>query len=129
VIGGASLTRSGISQFYLDRASAELAANPAAALTDANRALRFDGADLAGYYVRAAALARFDDARGARVALLQATAEQPSSYVTWTLLGDLEVRTGDIPLARRYYRIAHRLDPKDPTLEVLVADPGAALRR
>ena len=124
---GASLMRSGLSQFYLDDAQGSLATNPAAALTDANRALRLDGANLTSYYIKAAALARFDEAEASRAVLLQATRVQPSNYVSWVLLGDLEVRAGDIPLARHYYAIARALDPNDPSLAALVADPRTAL--
>ncbi len=124
---GASLMRSGLSQFYLDDARGSLARDPAAALTDANRALRLDGANLNSYYIKAAALARFDDAAASRAVLLQATGVQPSNYVTWVLLGDLEVRAGDIPLARHYYVAASALDPNDPSLAALVANPRSAL--
>ena len=120
---GASLMRSGLSQIYLDDAQGNLASNPAAALKDANRALRLDGANLNSYYIKAAALARFDEADASRAVLLQATGVQPSNYVSWVLLGDLEVRAGDIPLARHYYGIARALDPNDPSLAALVANP------
>jgi tetratricopeptide (TPR) repeat protein len=124
---GASLMRSGLAQIYLDAAQSELSANPAAALRNANRALRLDGANLSSFYIKAAALARFDQAAASRAVLLQASAEQPSNYVTWVLLGDLEVRAGKPTLARSYYRTARSLDPNDPTLAALVADPASAL--
>jgi O-antigen ligase len=126
-LAGGSLVRSGASQIYLDAARGEVAAHPAAALGDANRALRFDAANLDSYYVKAAALARFDRAAAARRVLLQAVRQQPSSFVTWTLLGDLAVRTGDLASARRYYGRARALDPRDPTLARLVRNPRSAL--
>ncbi len=113
-LAGASLMRSGLSQIYLDDAQGNLASNPAAALKDANRALRLDGANLNSYYIKAAALARFDDAGASRAVLLQATGVQPSNYVSWVLLGDLEVRAGDISLARHYYGVARALGSKRP---------------
>jgi O-antigen ligase len=127
-LAGASLMRTGLSQMYLDSAKADLAHDPRGALTNANRALRLDGANLDSYYVKAAALARFDEGAAARAVLLQAAHEQPTSFVTWTLLGDLEVRLGDLGRARRYYRAAQRLDPHDPALASLVAEPASALR-
>ncbi|HET9721147.1 MAG TPA: O-antigen ligase family protein [Solirubrobacteraceae bacterium] len=128
-LAGASLMRTGLAQIYLDNAEGALAHDPASALTNANRALRFDAANLESYYVKAAALARYDRAAAARAVLLQAAREQPTSFVTWTLLGDLEVRAGDVALARRYYGEAHRLDPNDPALAALVANPDSALNR
>jgi tetratricopeptide (TPR) repeat protein len=126
-LAGASLLRSGLAQIYLDAASRDLVSHPGAAVTNANRALRLDGSNLNTYYVKAAALARFDDAAGSRAVLLQAARVQPSSFVTWTLLGDLEVRVGDLVQARRLYRRALSFDPNDSSLTALVADPASAL--
>jgi tetratricopeptide (TPR) repeat protein len=129
VIGGASLLRSTLVQRFLDDARAELAAHPAAAITDAQRALRLDSAQLDAYYLKAAGLARFGRAREARATLLAAAREDPTDFVTWTLLGDLEVRLADFKAARAYYRRAYALDPNDPSLAALVANPRGALAR
>jgi hypothetical protein len=123
VIGGASLLRADVVRRYLDNARAELATNPAAAVTDAGRALRFDSASLDAYYVKAAGLARFDNAAAARATLLAAARADPTSYVTWALLGDLEVRAGDLRSAQAYYRRAHVLDPRDAALAASAAKP------
>jgi UDP-GlcNAc:undecaprenyl-phosphate GlcNAc-1-phosphate transferase len=129
VIAGASLLRATVTERYLADARAELRAHPAAAITDANRALRLDPAQLDAYYVKAAALARFDRAAAAHATLLAAARHDPQTFVTWTLLGDLEVRRGMVAAARTYYRRAQALDPRDPALAQLVRDPAAALAR
>jgi UDP-GlcNAc:undecaprenyl-phosphate GlcNAc-1-phosphate transferase len=126
-VGGASLLRAGITRHYLDQARSALSDTPASAITDANRALRLDSADLDAYYVKAAGYARFDRAAAARDTLLQAAGEDPGEFVTWTLLGDLEVRAGDLAAARDYYGRAHALDPNDPGLSALARNPAGAL--
>jgi cytochrome c-type biogenesis protein CcmH/NrfG len=80
------------------------------------------------YYVKAAALTRFDQAIGAETALRQALAHEPDNFVTWTLLGDIAVRERRLRVARRDYLRAHRLNPRDTTLAELSRDPGSALR-
>jgi len=126
-VGGASLLRSGLVQNYLDSARAELGAHPAAAIRDAGRALRLDSANLDAYYVEAAGQARFDLASAARSTLLAAAREDPHNFVTWTLLGDLEVRLRDFRAARAFYQRAHALDPNDRAVSELAADPARAL--
>jgi predicted Zn-dependent protease len=97
--------------------------SPAGAIHDAQRSLSLDPADLDAYYVKAAGQARFDDATAARNTLLAAAQEDPGNFITWTLLGDLEVRVGNAGAARGYYRRALSLDPREPTLRQLVAEP------
>jgi hypothetical protein len=57
---GASLSRQGLAQVFRSNAQNELRDNPTAALTDANRSLNFDADAVRTYYIKAAALARFD---------------------------------------------------------------------
>lgn len=123
-VGGASLLRSGLSQRYLDDAQRALATDPRAAIDDARRALDLDGENLNAYYTQAAGQARFDRAAAARSTLLAAARKDPANLVTWTLLGDLEVRAGDLRAAREYYRRALDLDPREASLKSLVADPA-----
>jgi UDP-GlcNAc:undecaprenyl-phosphate GlcNAc-1-phosphate transferase len=127
VVAGASLLRSELVQRYVDSAQSELARAPASAISDAQRALRLDGANLDAYYTEAAGQARFDRPAAARSALLAATSQDPRNFVTWVLLGDLEVRLRNYAAARRYYGRAHALDPNDPSVAQLAADPAAAL--
>jgi UDP-GlcNAc:undecaprenyl-phosphate GlcNAc-1-phosphate transferase len=122
-VSGASLLRAGLSIRFLDDARAALTHDPAGAIRDAGNVLSLDPANLDAFYVEAAGQARFDRAAAARRILLQATQEDPASYVTWTLLGDLETRAGDLVAAKSYYRHALTLDPREPGLAALAADP------
>jgi Flp pilus assembly protein TadD len=126
VIGGASTLRSGLAQRYLSSAQSELATSPGAAIRDATRSLRLDGANLDAYYVKAAGQARFGRAVVAHATLLAAARTDPQDYVTWTLLGDLQVRRGDLAGARVDYSRAHALNPNDPTLATLATHPASA---
>jgi O-antigen ligase len=128
VIAGASLTRQGFADLYRERAHQELAAHPAAAMADANRSLGFDADAVETYYVKAAALARFDRATAAETTLRQALAHEPENFVTWALLGDIAVREHQLRTARHDYVRAHQLNPRDPTLTELSADPAVVLR-
>jgi UDP-GlcNAc:undecaprenyl-phosphate/decaprenyl-phosphate GlcNAc-1-phosphate transferase len=127
VVAGASLSRQGLADFYRARAQHEVEAHPAAALTDANRSLGIDSDAVQTYYVKAAALARFDESAGAETALRAAIAHEPNNYVTWTLLGDVAVREARLSLAKRNYERAHQLNPRNSTLLKLAANPRAAL--
>jgi len=126
---GASLSRQGLSELYRSRAQSELGdSHPEIALTDANRSLNIDSDAVETYYVKAAALARVDKAAEAETALRQALAHEPNNFVTWVLLGDIAVRERRLQVAMREYKRAHRLNPLNPTLAELSANPLAALR-
>ena len=126
-VAAVSLARQVMTERFVDAARGALAADPAKALRDADRALRLDPEVMAAYYVKAAALARFGEGDAARATLRAAVAKEPGEYVTWALLGDLEVRRGDIPAARRAYRRAQAINPREPSLPGLIADPRSAL--
>ena len=123
-----SLSRQGLTELYVDRAQAALARDPGRALVEANRALRLDREAIEAYYAKAAALARFDQAAAARSVLFDATRRERRNFVTWVLLGDLAVRTGDLRAARSAYARALRLNPREPGLARLAADPASATR-
>ena len=122
-----SLSRQGLAEHFRSSAQDALAARPADALRDADRSLRLDPEAVQSYYVKAAALARFNEPAAARAALREALRREPTRFVTWALLGDLAVRTGDFRAARDAYGRAHALNPLDPTLLALSKDPRAAL--
>ena len=124
-MAGASLSRQGLADHFRAQAQAEVATQPAAALAAANRSLTFDADAVSTYYVKAAALARFDEAAAADAALHTALAREPQNFVTWTLLGDIAVREGDLMAAKADYTHAHVLNPRDPTLAALSVDPRA----
>ena len=116
VVGGSEPQPSGSRRPLPERAQNELATRPASALADANRSLDIDSDAVETYYVKAAALARFDQAAGAETALGQALAQEPDNFVTWALLGDVAVRERRLRVARRDYTRAHQLNPRDTTL-------------
>ena len=128
VVAGASLSRQGLADLYRKRAQHELEAHPAAAITDANRSLDIDSDAVETYYVKAAALARFDQAASAQAVLRQSLEQEPNNFVTWTLLGDIAVRESRIGVAKRDYETAHGLNPRNLTLRALAANPSTGPR-
>jgi tetratricopeptide (TPR) repeat protein len=128
VLSAASLSRQGLADVSRHRADDALAAHPTDAIRDADRSLRLDSENPRTYYIKAAALARFNEADAARRTLLQAVSKEPDNFVTWTLLGDLAVRRGRFGEAKRNYGRASALNPEDPGLSQLARDPQAALR-
>ncbi|HWX87077.1 MAG TPA: O-antigen ligase family protein [Solirubrobacteraceae bacterium] len=127
VVAGASLSRQGLADFYRARAERELDGRPAAALTDASRSLAIDADAVQSYYVKASALARFNQGAGAERMLRAALKYEPGNYVTWALLGDVAVREGRLSQAKSDYMRAHQLNPLNSTLSKLAAHSGAAL--
>jgi UDP-GlcNAc:undecaprenyl-phosphate/decaprenyl-phosphate GlcNAc-1-phosphate transferase len=128
IVAGASLSREGLADIYRTRAQNELAGNPAKALADANRSLDIDADSLQAYFVKAAALARFDEAAASEVALQRALEREPRNFLTWALLGDVSVRELRFALAARYYTRAHELNPRNATLALLAREPRTAAR-
>jgi UDP-N-acetylmuramyl pentapeptide phosphotransferase/UDP-N-acetylglucosamine-1-phosphate transferase len=127
VVGAASLSRQGLADFFRHRADAALADDPADAIKEANRSLRLDAENPSTYYIKAAALARFDEAGASRNTLVQALRKEPDDFVTWTLMGDLAVRRGRFDEAKRNYSRASALNPVDASLRDLARDPRSAL--
>jgi UDP-GlcNAc:undecaprenyl-phosphate GlcNAc-1-phosphate transferase len=123
---GVSLSRQGLAEHFRDAAQGALAKHPEDALRNADRSLRLDPESVETYYVKAAALARFNQAAAARQALLAAESREPHDFVTWALLGDLAVRTGNISQAKRDYGRASQLNPRDAALREAVRHPTAA---
>jgi O-antigen ligase len=129
VVASVSLARQGLTEHFRAEAQDALAANPAEALVQADRALRLDHEAIGAYYVKSAALARFGRGTAARAVLLEATRREPENFVTWTLLGDLSVRMSNLDEAREHYRRALRLNPRDESLQDLVVHPEGATAR
>jgi UDP-GlcNAc:undecaprenyl-phosphate GlcNAc-1-phosphate transferase len=128
VVAGASLARQGLADYYRSRAQSLLDDQPASALKEIDRSLDIDSDSVQSYYIKAAALARFDQAGPATSALDGALAREPGNFVTWALLGDLAVRERMFAQAKRDYDRAHQLNPRDETLRSLALDPRAAFR-
>ncbi len=127
VIAGGSLARQGLADYYRSRAQSQLDGHPAAALKEIDRSLDIDSDSVQSYYIKAAALARFDQSAPATSALDVALAREPGNFVTWALLGDLAVRERRFAEARRDYDRAHQLDPRDETIRALALDSRTAL--
>jgi UDP-N-acetylmuramyl pentapeptide phosphotransferase/UDP-N-acetylglucosamine-1-phosphate transferase len=125
VLGAVLVGRSALAEKYRSDAQDAVASEPRRALEKANDSLRLDDEPLATYYVKAAAYARLDRYAEARATLRAASRREPHDFVPWGLLGDLAVRRGDLRQARRDYRWAARLNPRDPALTRLAADPSA----
>ncbi|HEV2060395.1 MAG TPA: MraY family glycosyltransferase [Solirubrobacteraceae bacterium] len=123
-IAAVSLSRQGLSERYVTRAQNAVSDRPAVALREANRALRLDAESIPAYYAKAAAIARFGDGQAAQETLHEAARREPRNFVTWTLLGDLSVRRQDPAAARRYYRRAAELNPRNAELARLAQEPG-----
>jgi UDP-GlcNAc:undecaprenyl-phosphate/decaprenyl-phosphate GlcNAc-1-phosphate transferase len=128
IVAGASLSRQGLADVYRSRAQGEIASNPLAALSDADRSLEIDASSMQSYYLKAAALARFDQGRAAEAALNAALRREPGNFVTWVLLGDIEVRRHELAAASRHYRRAHRLNPRDGDIAQLARAPSGLLQ-
>jgi tetratricopeptide (TPR) repeat protein len=126
VVASVSLSRQGLAEHFRTRAQNALATRPGDALVEADRSLRLDPEAMRTYYVKAAALARFDRGPAARAVLMEAAAREPRDFVTWALLGDLAVRMGDLADARRMYGRALALNPRDPALRAQARDPRVA---
>ncbi len=123
VFGALLIGRTALADHYRSQASHEVRTDPRGAIERADDSLRLNDEALRTYYVKAAAEARLNRYQAARSVLREAIAREPHDFVTWGLLGDLAVRRGDRAAARRYYRRALRLNPKDPSLRELVKDP------
>jgi UDP-GlcNAc:undecaprenyl-phosphate GlcNAc-1-phosphate transferase len=128
IIAGASLSRQGLADVYRSRAQREISSRPLAALSDAERSLEIDASSVQAYYLKAAALARFDQGAAAESALKAALRREPGNFVTWVLLGDIEVRRHELEAASRHYRRAHELNPRDGGIRQLARAPSALLQ-
>jgi hypothetical protein len=128
IVAGASLSRQGLADLYRSRAQRELTARPLAALNDIDRSLEIEADPVQAYYVKAAALARFNQSGAAEAALLRAARIEPGNFVTWVLLGDIAVRENHFTTARRRYRRAHQLNPRDIVIARFALAPAQLLQ-
>jgi O-antigen ligase len=127
VVAGASLARQGLADYYRSRAQSLLDDRPASALKEIDRSLDIDSDSVQSYYIKSAALARFDQSTQATSALEDALAREPRNFVTWALLGDLAVRERRFAQATRDYDRAHDLNPRDESILAAARNPGGAL--
>jgi hypothetical protein len=108
-----------LSDTYTREAREQRDGTPQQQLDAARAAQRLNPLATAPHYLAAGALERAGDREGARAELRDALDLEPTSFVTMTLLGDLETRAGDRAAARRWYRRALERNPRDAGLRVL----------
>jgi hypothetical protein len=122
LLGGLAILfvgRATLADHLRSNARAELAADPAAALSSAAESLSLNSDAPQGYYLEAAAYSRLGDYRAAKRSLREAIGREPHNYVSWALLGDLLTRRGAIEPALRAYGHAAALNPRDRGLKLL----------
>jgi Flp pilus assembly protein TadD len=119
--------RLALAEHYQLAGRGKLTSDPVAALRLANKALAFNGQSVPSLYIKSAAYARLNEYAPARAALVRATGLEPHNPLPWALLGDIGVRHGDLRGAKREYRRAAALDPKDALLAGLAHDPTSAV--
>lgn len=123
LVGAVLIGRTALADRDLGQAREALDSSPRTALAKTTDSLELNRDHLGTYYVRAAAFARLDDYPAARATLLAATEREPHDFVTWGLLGDLAVRRGDLPAAKRAYTRASQLNPRDVALRRVARNP------
>lgn len=107
-----------LSDAYTQRARAVIN-NPAAELSAARMAARFDPWAVVPHYLQASAYETIGDRASAYRQLRDALALEPANSATLGVLGDFEARGGNIGAARSYYRRALALNPLDTGLKQL----------
>jgi cytochrome c-type biogenesis protein CcmH/NrfG len=123
VVAAVTVGRALLAVHYLDQGKAVLGENPVQAIGKANDSLAFNGDSVEALYLKSAAYARLGDYRRSRAALLDATRQEPHSFVPWALLGDLAVRRDQLGVARRSYARAWHLNPQNGVLRDLSRNP------
>jgi tetratricopeptide (TPR) repeat protein len=101
------------------KARASDAAEPAERLDYARNAEKLLPWSTVPHYLQAGALEDLGRRRDARGELREALDIEPDNFVTYALMGDLEVRAGRIRRARGLYRRALELNPRDVGLREL----------
>ncbi|MBA2506265.1 MAG: O-antigen ligase family protein, partial [Thermoleophilaceae bacterium] len=105
-----------------------LATDPPGANAKAGDALALNRDAIPALYLRSAAYAQVNDFVNAKAALLEAAKKEPGNFVTWQLLGDLQIRREvgrgfDEAGAAPFYRRALELNPRDAELRDLAKFP------
>jgi hypothetical protein len=127
LVAADSLGRLALADKYRIDGRSALRSDPIEALRLANRSLAFESESLPALYIKSAAYARLNRYRKARASLREARRLEPHDPLPWFLLGDLAARRGRLRLAKRYYRRASELDPKNDLIKGFAKDPGSAL--
>ena len=88
-------------------------------LDEARTAEKLNPLDVTPLYLQAGALEELGRRDDARAELRDAADREPENFVNHLLLGDLELRAGNDRAARRHYRRASELNPRDVGLRAL----------
>jgi O-antigen ligase len=108
-----------LSDAYVQRARAEATTSPARQLAAAKTAALLDPLSVTPHYLEASAYESSDNRAQAFAQLQKALSLEPQNFASLGLLGDFEVRGGDLAAARAYYRRAAMLNPMDSGLAQL----------
>lgn len=107
-----------ISDAYIQRARS-VVADPPAELSAAKTAAWIDPWSVTPHYLQASAYETMGDLKSAYGQLQDALSLEPQNSASLGVLGDFEVRRGNLGLARSYYRRALALNPLDTGLQQL----------
>jgi hypothetical protein len=107
-----------LSDAYIQRARS-VEGNPSAELSAARIAGRLDPWSVTPHYLQASAYESMGERAKAYAELQDALSLEPRNSATLGVLGDFEVRGGDLARARAFYRGALALNPLDTGLQQL----------
>jgi hypothetical protein len=120
-----------LSDLYIREARDEQGRSASAQLSAARTAADLNPVSVVPLYLQASALEAEGNRSEARDVLQDALSKEPDNFVTLALLGDLQVRDGELADAARYYDKASDLNPRDIGLQQLaeqtaqsIAPPG-----
>jgi O-Antigen ligase len=108
-----------LGDLYIRKARDEQGKSPSAQLSAAQTAADFNPVSVIPLYLQASALETEGKRDEAVTKLQDALSKEPNSFVTLTLLGDVEVRASRFPAAADYYQRASDLNPLDVGLQQL----------
>ncbi len=116
-----------LSEAYIQKAR-ELTTGPRAELSAARTAATLDPWSVTPRYLEASAYETLGERQRAYSELRDALSLEPDNSASWGVLGDFEVRGGDLAAARRDYRRALALNPLDSGLAQLarIGERGGA---
>ncbi len=107
-----------LSEAYIQKAR-ELTSGPRAELSAARTAAALDPWSVTPHYLESSAYETLSERQRAYSQLRVALSLEPNNAASWGVLGDFEVRGGNLVAARRDYRRALALDPLDSGLAQL----------
>jgi tetratricopeptide (TPR) repeat protein len=107
-----------VSNAYIQRARSSID-HPQAELAAARTAAALNPWSVTPHYLQASAYETLGDRSQAYTQLNDALKLEPQNFATLGVLGDFEVRGGNITAGRAYYRRALALNPKDVGLQQL----------